>query len=259
MKKCRFVDGFCSNCEGELPFEFTMAFQPIVNLNTRTLHAYEALVRGVNGESAHSIISQVTADLLYRFDQACRIKALDLAEKLGMTTSLSINFLPNAVYEPRSCIHATLKLAKELGWPTERLIFEITEVEQVRDRQHLRRIVDAYREMGFFVALDDFGSGYSNLDMLIDLTPQYLKLDRDLVHDVVHDVRRQILIETTIALADRLDMNLIAEGVETQEEAQWLYERGIYLHQGFYYARPAIEALVPCDDNWFSFMANKNA
>ena len=243
MGNCARVNGTCKRCEGELPFDFTMAFQPIVDVRLARVVTHEALVRGINGESAWSVISQVTDELLYRFDQACRVKAIELASELGMTTDLSINFLPNAVYEPEACIQATLEVSQRVGWPMDKLIFEITETERVRDRQHLCNIIDAYRSMGFKTALDDFGNGYANLDLLTDLAPDKLKIDRELVMQCDHDPRRQALLNAIILLAAELDMTLIAEGVETRAEALWLARAGITRQQGFYYAKPAIGKL----------------
>ncbi|MEA2119838.1 EAL domain-containing protein [Halovibrio sp. HP20-50] len=243
MSQCARVDGSCKRCEGNLPFEFTMAFQPIVDIALAQVVTYEALVRGINGESAWSVISQVTDELLYRFDQACRVKAIEMASALDMQTDLSINFLPNAVYEPEACIQATLDVSRRVGWPMDRLVFEITETERVRDRQHLCNIIDAYRSMGFKTALDDFGNGYANLDLLTDLTPDKLKIDRALVMDCDSDVRRQALLNAIITLAQDLDMTLIAEGVETRPEALWLARAGIVCQQGFYFARPAVNSL----------------
>ncbi|SPJ34024.1 Blue light- and temperature-regulated antirepressor BluF [Kushneria phyllosphaerae] len=224
-----------------------MAFQPIVDLSTGSVFAHEALVRGINGESAWSILSQVTANELYAFDQACRVRAIEMASQLGMTSKLSINFLPNAVYEPRACIRATLKVAERVGWSLNNLIFEITENEHVADRDHLRHIVEEYHEMGFTVALDDFGTGHANLDLLTVLTPHHLKLDRVLISGIGQDVRRQHLVRHIALMAASLEIGLVAEGVETLEEASWLYRQGIMRHQGYYYARPAFEALPDID------------
>ena len=243
MGNCARVNGTCKRCEGALPFDFTMAFQPIVDVALARVTTHEALVRGINGESAWSVISQVTDDLLYRFDQSCRVKAIELASELSMETDLSINFLPNAVYEPEACIQATLEVSQRVGWPTDKLIFEITETERVRDRQHLCNIIDAYRSMGFKTALDDFGNGYANLDLLTDLAPDKLKIDRELVMQCDHDPRRQALLNAIIVLASELDMTLIAEGVETRAEALWLAQAGITCQQGFFYAKPAIGKL----------------
>lgn len=240
---CHFVNGECKNCQSDLPFSFTMAFQPIVDLSTSSVFAHEALVRGVNGESAWSVLSQVTPKDLYAFDQACRVRAIEMASQLGMTSKLSINFLPNAVYEPRACIRATLKVAQRVGWSLNDLIFEITENEHVADRDHLRHIVEEYHEMGFTVALDDFGTGHANLDLLTVLTPHHLKLDRVLVSGIGQDVRRQNLVRYVASMAKALNIGLVAEGIETLEEARWLYQQGIMRHQGYYYARPAFAAL----------------
>ena len=245
---CARVNGHCNRCDSPVPFAFTMAFQPIVDVSQREIIYYEALVRGPNGESAFSILEQVTKDLMYRFDQACRIKAIELASKLGMQEKLSINFLPNAVYEPRACIQATLETAHRVGWPTEQLNFEITETERVKDRGHMRRIIESYREMGFTTSLDDFGNGYANLDLLTDLRPDTLKLDRDLVMECDSSNRRQAILRSLVALAKTLGTQLIAEGVETREESRCLLALGIPMQQGYYFSYPNLEALADIDD-----------
>jgi EAL domain-containing protein (putative c-di-GMP-specific phosphodiesterase class I) len=243
MNHCARVAGHCGRCDVELPFDFTMAFQPIVDLATAQVTTYEALVRGPGGESAWSVLSQVTDDLLYRFDQACRVRAIEMASALDMQERLSINFLPNAVYEPEACIQATLEVSRRVGWPAERLVFEFTETERVRDQGHLKRIIDSYRSMGFTTALDDFGNGYANLDLLTELEPDKLKIDRELVKGCDRDRRRQALLRAVRGLASELELEVIAEGVETPEEAMWLARAGITRQQGFFFARPVVASL----------------
>lgn len=245
---CARVNGHCKRCDSPVPFAFTMAFQPIVDVNQRKILYYEALVRGPNGESAFSILNQVTDDLLYQFDQACRIKAIELASELGMQEKLSINFLPNAVYEPKACIQATLEAAHRVGWPTERLNFEITETERVKDRAHMRKIIESYREMGFTTSLDDFGNGFANLDLLTDLQPDSLKIDRELIMGCDNDKRRQAILRSILALAETLGTQLIAEGVETRAESRCLLSLGIPVQQGYYFSYPNLEALAVVDD-----------
>ena len=235
---CARVNGVCNRCDTPVPFAFTMAFQPIVDVTQRQVVYYEALVRGINGESAFSILNQVTDELMYRFDQACRVKAIELASELGMTERLSINFLPNAVYEPEACIQSTLETSRRVGWPTERLNFEITETERVVDRAHMRSIIDSYRRMGFTTSLDDFGNGYANLDLLTDLHPDTLKIDRELVMECDSNSRRQAILKSMVALARTLGTQLVAEGVETREESRCLLALGIAVQQGYYFARP---------------------
>ena len=155
-------------------FPFTMAFQPTVDLDNRRIDSYEALVRGPDGASAASaasVLAQINGDNLYIFDQAFRVKAIELAGRLGMDRQLSINFLPNAVYQPRACIRATLDAAARTGFRPDRLIFEIVETENIADTQHLLHIIEEYHAQGFKVALDDFGTGYSGLARLADLKP----------------------------------------------------------------------------------------
>ncbi len=148
-----------------------MAFQPIIDVRSREVFAYEALVRGLDGSGAAHILGQVNNDNRYQFDQACRVKAVRLAAQLGMDCHVSINFLPNAVYEPAACIRTTLEAAQQHQFPTNRLIFEITENERVVDKDHLKRILQEYRRRGFETAIDDFGAGYSGLNLLAILKP----------------------------------------------------------------------------------------
>ena len=157
----------CSNCaeESELDFDFTMAFQTIINCKTKSMFGYEALVRGLNNESAFSIISKVNDDNRYIFDQLCRVKAIALAAKLDIRSMLSINFLPNAVYKPERCIRTPLEAAKKYQFPAERIMFEFTEVEKIEDSAHVKSIVSYYQSVGFQTAIDDFGSGYSGLNL----------------------------------------------------------------------------------------------
>ncbi|QJQ94810.1 MULTISPECIES: EAL domain-containing protein [Halomonadaceae] len=252
MSHCARHDAHCGRCDAPLPFDFTMAFQPIVDISTAEVTTYEALVRGLNGESAYEILSRITPEYLYRFDQACRIKAIELASQLEMQENLSINFLPNAVYEPSACIQATLAVSQRVGWPIERITFEITESEMVKDRQHLRHIIDTYRNLGFTTAIDDFGNGFANLDLLADLKPDVVKIDRELVMGCDQDLRRQAILRAVYGLADELGIALIAEGIETRQEALWLAHLGITRQQGFHFARPALESI--CDAGLGDFL-----
>jgi len=148
-----------------LDFDFEYAFQPIVDFNAKTIFAHEALIRGSNGEGAHTILSPVTNDNRYRFDQACRIQAVKTAAELKLKGLLLINFKPNAVYRPALCIRATLAAAKRYDIPVSNIIFEFTEQEIIDDSKQLLKIVVDYRKLGFKTALDDFDAGYASLDL----------------------------------------------------------------------------------------------
>ena len=235
----------CSNCadSSELDFDFTMAFQPIINCQSNTIYGYEALVRGLNNESAYSIISQVNDDNRYTFDQLCRIKAIALASKLGINTMLSINFLPNAIYKPERCIRTTLEAAKKYNFPTTNIMFEFTEVEKIEDSSHVERVVSYYQELGFKTATDDFGSGYSGLNLLADFQTDIIKLDMALIRDIDKDTKRQTIVRNCLNMFKELNVMALAEGIETVEEYHWLKNAGIDLMQGYLFAKPGFECL----------------
>ena len=132
--------GGCSACVAGDGFEipFIMASQPIVDIKERRIYGYEALVRGPQGESAASVLSQITAETRYAFDQACRVNAISQAAALGLNRRLSINFMPNAVYNPKNCIRATLTEAHRVNFPLDLITFEITEDERITDSAHLQ-------------------------------------------------------------------------------------------------------------------------
>ena len=135
-----------------------MAFQPIVDSVPVRFSLQEALVRGEQ-RTAAEVFAQVNDDNLYRFDQVCRVRAIKLAADLGVSAFLTVNFMPNAVYRPELCIRTALEAAQTFGFPTDRIIFEITEGERVNDLAHLRSIVTDYQQRGFQVAIDDFRRG----------------------------------------------------------------------------------------------------
>jgi EAL domain-containing protein (putative c-di-GMP-specific phosphodiesterase class I) len=225
-----------------------MAFQPIFNVRTRSAFAYEALVRGVNGESAAYILGLVNDGNRYRFDQACRVKAIEEAARLGILDIsdclLSINFLPNAVYRAETCIRATLEAARQTNFPPNRLMFEVTEGERVDDPDHLKSIFQEYERQGFTTAIDDFGSGYSGLNLLALFQPQVLKIDMALTRCIDQDPVKRAIVDGILLVANRLGITVIAEGVETREESAALLDLGIELMQGFLYARPEIGRLA---------------
>ena len=227
-----------------------MAFQPVVDVSTERVFAYEALVRGPKGESAYSVLSQVTDENRYAFDQSCRVCAITLAERLGIVQTgamLSINFMPGAVYSPAACIQLTLQTARRTGFPLDRLLFEVTEAEEVKDPRHLSDIVSEYRKHGFKVAIDDFGEGYSGLRLLSEFSCDVLKLDMSLTRNLDQRPAARAIVDSLVQLGQSLGTKIVAEGVETGAEYAALRDAGIKLMQGYLLARPAFEALPPFD------------
>lgn len=237
----------CKDCRAGEGFQtpFTMAFQPIVDLRTRSVFAYEALVRGSSGEGAPSVLETVNTTNRYAFDQGCRVKAIGLASQLGLVERgglLSINFLPNAVYDPAACIRLTLSTARRNGFPLDRLLFEFTESERV-EHDHLGRIISAYKALGFRTAIDDFGAGYSGLTLLAKFQPDIVKLDMELVRDIDTDRVKRLLVGGMVGVCREIGVEVVAEGIETMGEHQTLLDLGVWLQQGFLLARPGFEAL----------------
>lgn len=237
----------CQACQSpEEIFPFTMAFQPIVDVQECRIDAYEALVRGLDGEGAGQVLARVNAENVYKFDQACRVKAIEMAARLGMNRQLSINFLPNAVYEPHACIRATLDAAARTGFDPKRLTFEIVETEMISDTPHLLNIIAEYRRQGFRIALDDFATGYSGLARLAELKPDIVKLDRALVKDCDKDRMRLAIIASMIVLGAEVGIKVVVEGVERRSEVDALRSVGARFMQGFYFAKPVFQGL--CTD-----------
>jgi EAL domain-containing protein (putative c-di-GMP-specific phosphodiesterase class I) len=242
------MDQRCTGCRdgAGLDFELAMAFQPIVDVTTGSVYAYEALVRGPDGESAWSVLSRVTEENRYAFDQRCRVAAIETATRAGLLDGparLSINFLPNAVYSPKACIQLTLSTAAANGFPTDRLIFEFTENEKMADPAHVAHIIQTYQAMGFGTALDDFGAGHAGLGLLARFQPDTIKLDMELIRGLDASLPQRMIVAGVARMAEDLGITVIAEGIETEAELSALRTIGIRYIQGFLLARPAFQAL----------------
>lgn len=253
MPQLHYQDLSCAQCANAatLGFDFSFAFQPIVRASRRAIVSYEALARGRNGEPFLEVFKQVTEENLYRFDQACRVKAIKLAACLAMPVTLSINFSPNAVYRPELCIRTTLAAAREYNFPLDRISFEITEGEKVIEKAHLVNIIKEYRNLGFKTAIDDFGAGYAGLNLLAEFQPDYIKIDRELIDHVDQSKARQAIIQGILLTCSLLNIDVLAEGVERHEEYVWLRSKSVDLFQGYYFARPGFETLPKVPDSAF--------
>ena len=239
----------CDNCsdKSSLDFDFTMAFQPIINCKEKLIYGYEALVRGLNNESAFSVISKVNDDNRYLFDQLCRVKAIALASKLNLDSILSINFLPNAIYKPERCIRTTFDAAKKYNFPAERIMFEFTEGEKIEDSNFIKGIVESYKRFGFKTAIDDFGAGYAGLGLLADFQTNIVKFDMGLIRNIDKDRTRQSIIKNCLNMFHDLNITPLAEGIETKGEFSCLQDLGVELMQGYFFAKPEFESLPSVD------------
>lgn len=236
----------CEDCgkAERVGFQFDYAYQPIVDMRSRKIFAHEALVRGPNGEGAATVLSQVNQQNVYRFDQACRVKAIKGASQLGIQESLSINFLPNAIYKPEVCIRTTLEAARVHNFPLDRIIFEVTEGERIEDGPWFAQVLREYKRCGFKTAIDDFGAGYAGMKLLADFQPDLIKIDMELIRNIDSNRARQVIVRSLVSLCKDMNIQVIAEGIETPAERDYLLEAGIYLLQGFLFARPAFQSIA---------------
>jgi EAL domain-containing protein (putative c-di-GMP-specific phosphodiesterase class I) len=228
---------------GEIGFEFSFAFQPIVDVRNREIISYEALVRGPHGEPSASVFAQVPSRNFMRFDDICRRKAIHLASRLKIPNQLNLNLHTSSIYEVDQNITATFKASRQSGIPVERIVFEVLETANLTDHRNLIKYLRIIQDFGFQTAIDDFGVGYSGLKLLVKYQPNYIKLDRDIISNIHQDNVKQSIFLGIQQICKPLSIEIVAEGVETVDEYHWLNEAGVSIFQGYYFARPAFEAL----------------
>ena len=241
--------GNCA-CAQPVPAEFAFAFQPIVDVRDRSVFAQEALVRGPNGEGAGTVLSAVDGSNMHAFDRACRISAVKAAARhLGARRELvSLNTMPNSVYDPETCLRTTIAAAKAARFPIDRIMFEMTEHEAIEDLDHFTTIVSSYKEMGFITAIDDFGAGSSGLTLFASVLPDIVKLDMKLITGIHKSRVQKVVVENMVEMCSKFGIGVIAEGIEEEAEARTLRELGVYLFQGYFFAKPRFDAVTPDDE-----------
>ena len=249
----------CGKCNPKnLGIDFSFSFQPIVAFREKEIWGYETLVRGVNDESAAFILDQIDESRIHSFDQIIRSKAIRLAHSLQFDQILSINFLPNAVYNPENCIRSTLAVCDELGFEKKRVMFEVTESEKINDHNHLRSIFNEYKKHEFLTAIDDFGAGYSGLNLLAEWQPDIIKLDMKLIRDIHSNKTKQLIVKSIIDICNDLNIRIISEGIETLEELSVMVDFGVDLFQGYYFAKPLFENLPAVSPKCFNYPIHNN-
>ena len=222
---------------------FSYAFQPIVDVVTREVFSYEALIRGGANEPALRVLERVPAHAKYQFDEDSRLAAIALAVQLGLQSHLNLNLLPQGLYASDTSITGTLAAAARHALPIERVILEVTEGEVIADYAHLGQQLNEFRSMGLKVAIDDFGAGYSGLNMLADFQPDQIKIDMNLVRGIERHGPRQSIVRAVVQVCGDLGIDVIAEGVESLAEYTWFAEQGVRLFQGYLFAKPGFESL----------------
>ena len=236
-------DPFPRDTNGDIDFEFSFAFQPIVDIRNREIVSYEALIRGPRGEPSKSVFAQVPKHKFPKFDEICRLKAIYLASRLKIPSRLNLNVSPSSIYEVDINITATFRASLKSGIPVENIILEVVETESLLDSRNLLQYLQILHDFGFKTAIDDFGAGHSGLKLLVQYQPNIIKIDRDLISNINQNYVKQTVFTGILQICKSLSIDVVAEGVETAKEYHWLREAGVRLFQGFLFARPAFEAL----------------
>lgn len=225
----------------------SIVFQPLVSVMTGCSVACECLVRGdQEGVSVGAETLLSNARLLgmsHELDRAAWRAALTSGRGLLQNgLSLFLNFTPSSVHNSTFDIKKTKAMCHEMGVDISQLVFEVTEAEKVNDFEFLKSVMYKYRAEGAKIALDDLGSGYSSILRLADLQPDYVKLDQRLVRGAYRDELRSVLLKAIGEAARKLNIRVVAEGVETEDDLRFCVEIGADLAQGYFLARPAAVA-----------------
>lgn len=217
-------------------------YQPIVNMATREVVGYEALSRAENAEAerlgVHLFVAAAKAELDGELDQTCRSLSVTRRPGLEQKRMLFINSLPPTFYPPMDELEVLLDSWINDGLAPEQLVFEITENITHEQAQRILPSVKKLRKRGFRFALDDVGTGTTNLRLIADLEPDFIKMDITLTRGIGQSQRKQALAKYLIELGDKCNARLVAEGIETEDDHKTLVDLGFDLGQGFLLGRP---------------------
>jgi EAL domain-containing protein (putative c-di-GMP-specific phosphodiesterase class I) len=228
--------------------QLSAVFQPVVELSSRAIHGYEALCRGPVGSSIHSPTSlfamAAEVDLVFELDRGCRRRALLASKGLPPGAKLFINVLPSCMYDPEFQGASLIRLLEGLGLAPERIVLEINEKYAIENYKLFVEALQNLTQIGFEIAIDDIGAGYSSFEKIAHLNPRYLKFDMQLVRDIDGSYVRREMARALKDFARKMDSRVIAEGIEREGELEALLELGIEYGQGFLLGRPT-ESLAP--------------
>lgn len=230
-------------------------FQPIVSLHQKRIIGYEALIRGPENTSLHHPLDLFAAaeaqNLQTRLEYLCRKVSIKRFAELGVMSKLFLNVSPSVLLEPEFKKGETLKFLAEVNLDPDSIIIELTEHKPTDDYQALREALIHYRAMGFEIALDDLGTGYSGLRLWSELHPEYVKIDKHFIKGLHDDNIKFNFVRSIHNMADAMNCRVIAEGIETIEDFQVVETIGISHAQGYYFARPAAQPLLKLDSGLF--------
>jgi diguanylate cyclase (GGDEF)-like protein len=222
--------------------QLTVLFQPIVNLDKQSVYGYEGLIRGPAHSSLHDPQALFAAAAkhhrLTELDYLCRKTIIRQFAKLKLSGHLFINVDPATLTSEDFIRGQTLGFLHDHKLDPARVIIEITETHPIKDLTVFQLALRHYREMGFKVALDDLGAGYSSLKLWSELNPDFVKIDKHFIHDVDEDRTKRQFVKSIMEIAKALECQVITEGIERKNEYAMLRNLGVNLVQGFYFAMP---------------------
>ncbi len=224
-------------------------FQPIVRLEDGRVHGFEALTCGPPGsifESPEMLFSFAEGtDHITELERICRLKSVHHARALDSGTKLFLNCSARVLSDPDSFCRGLLGQAEACGLRPADIVLELTERVAITAWQDFRRSVAALRLIGFPIAIDDVGAGYSSLRSVAEVEPDYLKVDLSLIREVHRSSLKRSMLDSLMSIATTIDAKVIAEGVEDREEYQALREMKIDMGQGYYFGRPNSAGRAP--------------
>jgi len=222
--------------------EVTSVYEPIVDVATKTVFGYEALARGPAGSEFHAPLALFeTAEeegFVFELDCLCRRSGLGGAVGLPTGTKLFLNVRPTTIYDPSFRPEALIRtLARTQLQPSD-VVFEISEQESIQSFDAFREVRDEYGKLGFQIAIDDTGAGYASLQAVMELEPDYIKVDRAFCSGIDTDPARQSMLSALHSVAGQIGARIIAEGLDTLEELETLGRLGIPFGQGWLFGKP---------------------
>ncbi len=217
-------------------------YEPIVEVATRTVFGYEALARGPEDSELHwpaaLFASASEQDLLFQLDCLCRQSGLAGARDLPGGAKLFLNVRPTTIHDPNFRAEALCRTLEDCKLSPSDVVFEISEQESIGNFDIFREVRDYYRGLGFQIALDDTGAGYASLEAVMELSPDFIKVDRAFVSGIDEDPARQELLRALRSVAEQIGARIIGEGLDTLEELETLGRLGIPYGQGWLFGRP---------------------
>lgn len=218
-------------------------YQPIVDMERCSIMGYEALTRGPSNSSfevPEALFSDAnTTSLLSELDVLCRHQAVRNAKGFDRSKKLFLNSRPDTLASGGFRDGGFFNSLAEVDLTPQNLVLEITERSAIRDFEAFERDLAPLRQQGFLIAIDDVGTGYSSLQTISEVQPDFLKIDISLIRKIHRSLIKQELVHSLLQIASKIGARVIAEGIESEEECRALRRCGVPYGQGFYYAHPA--------------------